>query len=272
MKQFVEGIAERYNGNNPFHNFEHASHVTMAATKILSRVLENNNDANKQVQKAELNNGYRKDITSDALTQFAVVFSALIHDVDHAGVPNAQLVAEQDPLASKYDNFSTCLCPNDAEKERFHDLVVHTVLATDIMDPDLKAKRDAQWESVFGPDGKDDHVKASIVMEHLIQTADVCHTMQHWQIYQKWNARLFQELYNAFTEGRSKQNPADTWYKGELGFFDFYIIPLASKLSECGVFGVSSDEFLEYALDNRKQWELKGQEIVEILVEKYCIE
>jgi class 3 adenylate cyclase len=292
MKKFVEGIAKRYNGNNPFHNFEHASHVTMAATKILSRV-ENYDDTDKQVQKVAFNNGYRKDITSDALTQFAVVFSALIHDVDHAGVPNAQLVAEQDPLATKYDNksvaemnsidvacdllfqpqfsaFSTCLCPNEAEKERFHDLVVHAVLATDIMDPDLKEKRDAQWESVFGLDGKDDRVKASIVMAHLIQTADICHTMQHWQIYQKWNERLFQEMYTAFTQGRSIQNPAETWYKGELGFFDFYIIPLASKLSDCVVFGVSSDEFLNYALDNRKQWELKGQQVVETLVEKYC--
>jgi hypothetical protein len=30
--------------------------------------------------------------------------------------------------------------------------------------------------------------------------------------------------------------------EGEIGFFDFYIIPLAKKLKECGVFGVSSDE------------------------------
>jgi hypothetical protein len=28
----------------------------------------------------------------------------------------------------------------------------------------------------------------------------------------------------------------------EIGFFDFYIIPLAKKLKDCGVFGVSSDE------------------------------
>jgi hypothetical protein len=32
------------------------------------------------------------------------------------------------------------------------------------------------------------------------------------------------------------------WYKGEIGFLDFYIIPLAKKLKDCGVFGVSSDE------------------------------
>jgi len=45
-------------------------------------------------------------ITSDPLTQFACVFSALIHDVDHAGVPNAQLINEQPALASAYKHKS----------------------------------------------------------------------------------------------------------------------------------------------------------------------
>jgi hypothetical protein len=35
-------------------------------------------------------------INSDPLTQFAVVFAALIHDVDHTGVRNGQL-AKEDP-------------------------------------------------------------------------------------------------------------------------------------------------------------------------------
>lgn len=45
----------------------------------------------------------------------------------------------------------------------------------------------------------------------------------------------------------SSASLATFWYKGELGFFDNYIIPLAKKLKDCGVFGVSSDEFLNYA-------------------------
>ena len=40
----------------------------------------------------------------DPLTQFAVVFSALIHDVDHQGVPNCQLVLEQSSTATFYKN------------------------------------------------------------------------------------------------------------------------------------------------------------------------
>ena len=72
----------------------------------------------------------------------------------------------------------------------------------------------------------------------------------------------------AFKAGRADKNPSDFWYEGELGFFDFYIIPLAKKLRDCGVFGVSSDEFLNYAQRNRNEWEQKGQGIVETMVQK----
>jgi hypothetical protein len=49
------------------------------------------------------------------------------------------------------------------------------------------------------------------------------------------------------------------------------VIPLAKKLKDCGVFGVSSDEYLNYAQKNRAEWELRGQEIVSTLVDKYGV-
>ena len=110
--------------------------------------------------------------------------------------------------------------------------------------------------------------KATIVIEHMIQASDIAHTMQHWNIYRKWNERLFMEMYKAFKEGRSTTDPSDVWYKGEIGFFDFYIIRLAKKLNECGVFGVSSDEYLNYAQKNRKEWEVKGRQVVAEMVQK----
>ena len=57
----------------------------------------------------------------------------------------------------------------------------------------------------------------------------------------------------------------------ELWFFDHYIIPLAKKLKDCGVFGAASDECLKYAQENRKEWEAKGEEIVERLVSKHAM-
>jgi hypothetical protein len=108
--------------------------------------------------------------------------------------------------------------------------------------------------------------KATIVIEHLIQASDVAHTMQHWHVYRKWNERLFQELYRAYQMGRMESDPSESWYQGEMGFFDFYIIPLAKKLKDCGVFGVSSDEYLSYALQNRKEWERRGKTMVDEMV------
>merc|ERR1712048_356564 len=111
--------------------------------------------------------------------------------------------------------------------------------------------------------------KATIVIEHIIQASDIAHTMQHWHIYIKWNERLYAEMYKAYEDGRADKDPTDSWFQGEIGFFDFYIIPLAQKLSECGVFGVSSDEYLNYATMNRTEWEKKGKDVVAGYVKKY---
>ena len=64
-------------------------------------------------------------------------------------------------------------------------------------------------------------------------------------------------------------DPSLGWYKGELWFFDNYIIPLAKKLKDCGAFGAASDECLNYALANRKEWAAKGEEIVKRFVAKH---
>ena len=235
-------------------------------------------------------------ITSDPLTQFACVFSALIHDVDHPGVPNNQLIKENARLASSYKNRSVAeqksfeiswdllmesdfdelrstICASQSELVRFRSLVVNSLMATDIADKDLKALRNGRWEKAFSENCQDEEPqqvinrKATIVIEHLIQAADVAHTCQHWSIYRKWNERLFREMHAAFLAGRAESNPADTWYQGELGFFDFYIIPLSEKLRDCGVFGPTSDENLNYAKNNRAMWEKEGKAIVAEMLE-----
>ena len=60
----------------------------------------------------------------------------------------------------------------------------------------------SRWEKAFNTDGNKEESpepirtatnrKATIVMEHLLQAADVSHTMQHWHVYRKWNeVRIF---------------------------------------------------------------------------------
>jgi hypothetical protein len=172
-----------------------------------------------------------------------------------------------------YTDLREAIYQTPAEKMRFRQLVVNAVLATDIMDQDLKKLRNNRWERSFAETREESPRdvlgrKATIVIEHMIQASDVAHTMQHWHTYRKWNACLFQEMNLAYLEGRAESDPAEYWYQGELGFFDYYIIPMAKKLKDCGVFGVSSDEYLNYAMKNRREWEQRGHEIVAEMVEE----
>ena len=101
-------------------------------------------------------------------------------------------------------------------------------MTVSIVDKDLKALRNARWEKAFNGEEadpvRDTNRKATIVIEHLIQASDVSHTMQHWNVYRKWNEKLLNEMYQAYQEGRSETDPTLNWAKGEIGFFDFYIV------------------------------------------------
>jgi hypothetical protein len=276
----------------------------MSVAKLLSRIVApdsvfKDNSSRKNLDHAL--HDYTYGITSDPLTQFACVFAALIHDSDHYGIPNNQLVQEKSPLAHKYRNRSPAeqnsvaiawkilmkpqfsalrgtICPSEEEMIRFRQLVINSVMATDIADKDMKTLRNNRWATAFSDqtaskesERTNINRKATIVIEHLIQASDVAHTMQHWHVYTKWNERLFQEMSLAFLVGRADKDPVEFWYKGELGFYDFYIIPLAKKLSECGVFGVSSDEYLNYAVRNREEWERRGEEILQGMIERFQV-
>jgi len=324
LQDYVANIASSYRGNS-FHNFEHASHVVLSVTKLMSRIVSpkdnhgedevNDGSAHgsrdsksiskesKKIMASSLHD-HTYGITSDPLTQFACAFSALIHDVDHTGVPNPTLINEDPALALRYKNRSVAeqnsfdiswdllmkdkynelrstLCGTKTELARFRQLVINAVMATDLGDVELKKLRNGRWakafdkvnSSILGNElelhkyngaANNDCInrKATIVIEHIIQASDVSHTMQHWHIYRKWNECLFQELYRAYKAGRCDTDPTETWYKGEIGFFDFYIIPLAKKLKECGVFGKSSDEYLNYAIKNREEWKHRGEGVV----------
>jgi 3'5'-cyclic nucleotide phosphodiesterase len=212
------------------------------------------------------------------------------------GVSNKQLVNEKAALASKYNNkavaeqnsidigwavfmaeeyseFRNAVCPSYHDLQRLRQIVVNGMIATDIMDAAQTGDRNSRWEKAFaeGSDLSEDATqtvnrRATLVLEHLIQASDVSHCMQHWHVYRKWNERLFREMRRAYSVGRGDQHPAEFWYQGELGFFDFYIIPLAKKLRDCKAFGVSSDEFLNYAEQNREEWERRGEEIISQMV------
>jgi len=280
LRDFVVTIASGYQSNE-FHNFMHASHVTHLANLLLTGI--GSKDAS--------------GIAYDPLAKFAIVLAALIHDVGHTGIPNRQLADENPGLAARYNNKSIaeqnsidtawdifmsesyrnlhqCLFDSHEEKQRLRHLLVNCVMATDIFDKDLRTTRNLRWEKVFSDDNSsgsyedESNTKATIVIEHIMQASDVAHTMQKWELYREWNEHLFNEIFDAYQAGRTPKDPSTNWYNGELWFFDNWVIPLAENLRECGVFDIVSNQLIEQAENNRKQWEMKGKAITEEMTKR----
>lgn len=214
LKEFVAAIGSAYR-SNAFHCLQHASHVTMAVTKLISRIEVSdfdaaNQEADDEPEVTELIathlHKHTFGITSDPLTQFAVVLSALIHAVDHRGISNEDLAKEEPGVVAQYkgksiteqrsldkawkklmepqfENLRRCIYADKAEKQRFRQVVVNSVLATDIYDEELQALRMSRWKKTFGSNSVDSseesmNRKATIVIECLMQSSDVFHTMQ----------------------------------------------------------------------------------------------
>jgi hypothetical protein len=97
-------------------------------------------------------------------------------------------------MEDRFKDFRMAIYSNRLEKKKFRQLVVNVVMATDIIDSDLKKLRNARWDKAFQEKSleskeelrEDINRKATIVLEHMIQASDVAHTMQHWNIYCKW--------------------------------------------------------------------------------------
>lgn len=253
LRAYVASIASMYNQVH-FHSFEHASHVTMSAQKLINKVILRNSQEiraeTEVVKKSEEVDLFFSTygISADPLAQFAVVFAALVHDVEHTGVPNVQLITENTILAEKYKNKSVaennsiqiawsellkpeytnlrkCIFATDDDELRFRQLLINVVIATDIADRERRAGEGIRWKTAFCNvsnwgeewDGKSDEelskvdvsLKATVVLEQIVLASDVAHTMQHWLTYVKWNERLYKEMWAAYSSGRAEKDPTE---------------------------------------------------------------
>ncbi len=313
LRMFVEAVANAYHSNPFHclqHASAVTMHLSKLLSRIVVTKLDgieegdeddddeysdSSEDGNVGEIASHLHN-HTYGIASDPLTQFALVLSAFIHAVDHVGLPNSEVAKEDPETAALYNNRSIieqrsidkawkklmepafydlrrCIYSDETELQRFRQVVVNSVLSTDIDDAELQSLRMHRWEKTFSSGAykitrEDINRKATIVLEHLMQASDVFHTMQPWIVYEKWCSRDFEEKYIAFKNGRISDDPSLTWYQNEVELFDNYVIPLAMQLKDCDAFVVSSDEYLNFALKNRQQLASKGKNLVPAFLTK----
>ena len=127
---------------------------------------------------------------------------------------------------------------------------------------------------------------------------NVCLLILFRYVYRKWNKCLFEELYLAHLNGRMENDPATFWYKGEFGFFDFYMYlrfcipcqltwppnplshtlapnqpilsqdPSHPKIEGLWSFWGRKRRIPQLCQKNRAEWELKGQAVIAEMVEE----
>ena len=165
-----------------------------------------------------------------------------------------------------YSDLQNCIFSNKLELHRFRQVVVNSVLATDLSSKEMNASRALRWKEAFSSPLQVVAVREkqlAVATELILQAGDLSHTLQTWQTFVDWNSRLFDEQYRAFQRGRSSTDPEKSWYAGETFSFDYHAIPIAEKLRACGI--VSTDDLLQNARSNREMWFEYGKQKVRFM-------
>jgi hypothetical protein len=293
LYEYVSHVCSQFR-DNAFHCLDRSTQVSMSARKLMQRITTTQHQNARDKPKEVYEETY--GLSDDPLSHFAIVFAALVCDMDHGGVSNSQLVRENNELAKKYkgrciweqhavdiawnqlmqpefEELRECICADETELNHFRQCVVNAVMATDFMDEQLLEIRRSRWEQAYGNSTnakkKNLNLKATIVIKLTMQASDAFHAISHWELFVKWSERHFMELYAAFKAGRLPADPSVYWYKSELMLFDQHVIPLCQKMQKTQVFGPSADEFLAFATTNRDLWSSKGPMLVQSFVDRY---
>ena len=240
LENLIDKIQSGYK-LTPYHDFIHATHVFLN-----TYVLLNHSTANwPRVEKA------------------AILFTALIHDYEHEGVPNAQLVKEGHHLASKYNNISvaennslekgltilgedgTNIFPDFSVSEKFifDDFCKDIILATDIADSTrvkriyssieeaLKNNSNPTLPEEFVLDTQEGIPSIDFSVQNnrklalcmFMKLSDVGAPLQSIATGGAWVERFFNEQKVAIQNGRGIEVSKEDFVSGQNKFYQFYI-------------------------------------------------
>lgn len=126
----------------------------------------------------------------------------------------------------------------------------------------------ADKDSFVQPPEEVDELCESVVMEAILKAADVAHNLQSWDNMAKFSNRLFLELRRAYVQGRG-EDPQNGWFSNQIGFLEGYLLPVARRLDDTGVFGDTIGAmFAQGVEDNRDRWMREGMSLTASVIMK----
>mmetsp|Transcript_6373 Transcript_6373/g.13128 ORF Transcript_6373/g.13128 Transcript_6373/m.13128 type:complete len:483 (+) Transcript_6373:54-1502(+) len=278
LREFVSIMAAAHRPH-AFHNFTHSCQVVGVVAEHVQRHI-----GTAQTRDSD-------SLLLHPLAVVAILFAAMIHDVDHPGaISNTALCTEQPWLGHTYRHVSVArqhaldiawqvFLEDDFRdlreymfgalgmswQVRFRQVLIHTVLATDVSHTTLNQQREQRLQRLLSLKNKNDSdssgLRTALMLEFLLRAAYVAHVMQGWPAYQEQNQQRFQESMTAFEDKRLAVNPSKFWYKMELRILDSFAIPLVQTLQESKLLG-DADQLMENVKRNRTEWQKHGESIV----------
>ena len=166
IRDYVARIASWYQ-NVPYHKFEHATHVLLSANKLLFLLMTASEDS----ENPSLKHAY--GLRTNFEYHLALIFAALVHDVDHGGVSNQTLINECDPLSilyndqsvleqrslavaftvlmeSRFEELRAAMFPKQSDFMEFRKVVIDLVMTTDIASGERMQIVKSKWKEAFG--------------------------------------------------------------------------------------------------------------------------
>lgn len=265
----------QHHSNVPYHSVHHMFHVLISSNKMLHLILQQ--DQNEASDLA-------KSVQKNSFLHFVFIFSAFIHDLDHLGVSNKQLIDEDHHLAKKYskDTFSIAefhsisLAFEILVKEeyrhlvkevfgenensilrKFHESVKNFVLNTDITNEKRqKSLKDSYMRLVNRDTSHDDEEIFFSVLELCLLICDISSATQSNEIHLDWSGRLLEELKQANPDFESQMRMS--WPELQISFYEKHVFKLLRDLEKLEV--ISSEDMnklLRLAQESLDHWRKK---------------
>ncbi|CAH8607974.1 unnamed protein product [Schistosoma mattheei] len=198
--RYLLRVESTYHADVPYHNSMHAADVLQTAHFLL------------QAEALD-------DVFSD-LEILAVLFAAVIHDVDHPGVTNQFLINTGHELALQYNDASVLenhhlymafkiLTEKDCDifanlggkkRQTLRRMVIELVLATDMSKhmsllADLRTMVETKKVSGSGMLNLDNYADRIQILQNMIHCADLSNPAKPLRLYRKWTGRLIEEFF-----------------------------------------------------------------------------